>query len=71
MTEDNDKRGPPPAPPKEGSVGNNLLRDNLKTFLINRGIAHSTPLPMGEGSGVRLLGLSNRNWFWCRKESEK
>ena len=23
---------PPPAPPKEGSVGNNLLRDNLKAF---------------------------------------
>ena len=49
---------PPPAPPKEGSVGNNLLRDNLKLFLIHRGIAHSTPLPMGEGSGVGPLPLS-------------
>ena len=29
----------------------NLLGGNLKLFLIHRDIAHSTPLPMGEGSG--------------------
>ena len=36
----------------------NLLGGNLKLFLIHRDIAHSTPLPMGEGSGVGLLPLS-------------
>ena len=36
----------------------NLLGDDLKLFLIHRGIAHSTPLPMGEGSGVGPLPLS-------------
>ena len=40
MTEDNDKRGPPPAPPKEGSAkwGNdkkrNQTKDNQFTLLI-------------------------------------
>ena len=36
----------------------NLLGGNLKLFLIHRDIAHSTPLPMGEGSGVGLLAFS-------------
>ena len=34
MTEDNDKRGPPPAPPKEGSV-KQMTEDNDKRYLTN------------------------------------
>ena len=42
MTEDNDKRGPPPTPPKEGSV-KQMTEDNDK-----RG---PPPAPPKEGSG--------------------